>query len=363
MIVYILLAVCLILCLFSYSSYKKGKIERQQAEAADEKHLEELRQQHWDEILKDTEKAQQSLDEFNQKTAKAQQALEEFNQKAVEAQSKLNQLANQTALYEQRRNSEMQRAAEARAATNKLLEAEHERVAAELRGVKQLEEEKMNREFETKKAQLNLLYQKESNDLQELYETDKEEKEAELAYIKKELAEFQAKRAAINEQLRREEELANEQDFHRIILSNNDKEDIHYLLSIEQNIHNKELLHKLIWTEYIQRPFNTTLKNILGNKSPKNVIYCIENINNHKKYIGKTRGEYKDRQVNHLKASLSIGTISHQYIHDALFGHWDEFMFYILEEVQDANKLNEREKYYINFYETDKYGYNAKQGG
>lgn len=348
MIVYILLAVCLILCLFSYSSYKKAKNMHEEATIADKKYIEELRQQYWDEISKNTEKAQT--------------ALNEFNQKAAEAQQKLIQLTNQTALYEQRRNSEMQRAAEARAATDRLLEAEHERVAAELRGVKQLEEEKMKREFETKKAQLNLLYQKESNTLQELYETDKEEKEAELAYIKKELAEFQAKRAAINEQLRREEELANEQDFHRIILSNNDKEDIHYLLSIEQNIHNKELLHKLIWTEYIQRPFNTTLKNILGNKSPKNVIYCIENINNHKKYIGKTRGEYKDRQVNHLKASLNIGTISHQYIHDALFGHWDEFVFYILEEVKDDNKLNEREKYYINFYEADKYGYNQKVG-
>ena len=37
--------------------------------------------------------------------------------------------------------------------------------------------------------------------------------------IKAELNEFQAKRNAINEQLRREEELANEVDFHRIILS------------------------------------------------------------------------------------------------------------------------------------------------
>lgn len=348
MIVYILLAVCLILCLFSYSSYKKAKNMHEEATIADKKHIEELRRQYWDEISKNTEKAQT--------------ALNEFNQKAAEAQQKLIQLINQTALYEQRRNSEMERAAEARAATDRLLEAEHERVAAELRGVKQLEEEKMKQEFEAKKSQLNLLYQKESSALQELYESDKEEKEAELAYIKKELADFQAKRAAINEQLRREEELANEQDSHRIILSDNDKEDIHYLLSIEQNIHNKELLHKLIWTEYIQRPFNTTLKNILGNKSPKNVIYCIENINSHKKYIGKTRGEYRDRQINHIKASLGIGTLSHQYIHDALFGHWDEFVFYILEEVKDDNKLNEREKYYINFYEADKYGYNQKVG-
>ena len=63
-----------------------------------------------------------------------------------------------------------------------------------------------------------------------------------------------------------------------------------------------------------------------------------------------------------MKASLGIGTISHQYIHDALHKHWDEFMFYILEEVPDNESLTDREKYYITFYETDKYGYNAKVG-
>jgi len=38
---------------------------------------------------------------------------------------------------------------------------------------------------------------------------------------------------------------------HRIVLSDNAIEDIHFLKSIEDKIHNKELLHKLIWTEYL----------------------------------------------------------------------------------------------------------------
>ena len=104
------------------------------------------------------------------------------------------------------------------------------------------------------------------------------------------------------------------------------------------------------------------LKKIFGSKIPKNVIYCIENIKLHKKYIGKTSAEVSKRWTEHIKSSLSIGGIKHQNIHDALFEHWDEFTFSIMEEVVD-NKLSEREKYYINFFETDKFGYNQKGGG
>jgi len=50
-------------------------------------------------------------------------------------------------------------------------------------------------------------------------------------------------------------------------------------------------------------------KNIFGNRSPKNVIYCIENITTHKKYIGKTSAEVTKRWTDHLKNSLNIGGI------------------------------------------------------
>jgi len=132
-------------------------------------------------------------------------------------------------------------------------------------------------------------------------------------------------------------------------LKESDKSDIHFLLSIEDNINNKELLHKLIWTEYIQRPFNQMINSVFGSRIPKNVIYCIEDINTHKKYIGKTSAEVSKRWTDHIKNSLNIGTIKRQNIHDALYNHWDEFTFTILEEVKD-DKLGDREKFYINFF-------------
>ena len=100
----------------------------------------------------------------------------------------------------------------------------------------------------------------------------------------------------------------------------------------------------------------------MGNRNPKNVIYCIENINTGKKYIGKTSAEVSKRWTEHIKTSLNIGTIKTTNIHKALYNHWDEFIFYILTETE-KDKLSEMEKYYIKFYESDKHGYNIKAGG
>ena len=183
-----------------------------------------------------------------------------------------------------------------------------------------------------------------------------------LDAIKTEISDFQQKRAAINEAIRREEETKNEIDFHRIILSQESKDDIQYLLSLEDKLNNKTLLHKLIWSEYLQKPFNQMLKNCFGNNIPKGVIYCIENIESHKKYIGRTSAEVSKRWTEHMKTTLGIGTVKRSNIHSALYKHWDEFTFSVLEVV-DSSKLSEREKFYIQLFETDKYGYNMNSGG
>lgn len=195
----------------------------------------------------------------------------------------------------------------------------------------------------------------------ELQNKRREEIDKETQEIQNQLNEYKAKLNAVNEQIRKEEELANTIEVHSIHLAAAAKEDIKFLLSIEPNINNKEILRKLIWTTYIQPEFNLMIKKQFGSNIPKNVIYCIENINTHKKYIGKTQTEISKRWTEHIKASLNIGTISHQAIHDALYGHWDEFTFSIMEIVEKDN-LNDREKYYIKFYETDSYGYNMKRG-
>lgn len=263
---------------------------------------------------------------------------------------------------EKDREVAQQRAAEAQTATEQLLQSERGRLAAELQRKKELEEVKFEQEKEKRQEAINLYFDKLNAQIETAYKQKKEDLQTEIILLQSELNEWKSKQEAINQEIQRQQELEDSINFHRIQLKESDKSDIHFLLSIEDNINNKDLLHKLIWTEYIQRPFNQMINSTFGSKVPKNVIYCIENINTHKKYIGKTSAEVSKRWTDHIKNSLNIGTIKRQNIHDALYNHWDEFTFTILEEVKD-DKLGEREKFYINFFQTDKYGFNIKSGG
>lgn len=181
-----------------------------------------------------------------------------------------------------------------------------------------------------------------------------------LDCVKDELEKFHSQRAALNEVVRKERELREAETAHRIQLTDFDKEDIHFLNSISDKVHNKEVLNKLIWTTYLQKPLNEMINRICGSNIPKNVIYCIENIETHEKYIGKTAASIKDRWINHVKASLGISTISGQRIHAALRGNWDKFAFSIIEEVPLTENLLDREKFYIEMFESNIYGYNMK---
>lgn len=209
-------------------------------------------------------------------------------------------------------------------------------------------------------------YNKANQELNEsliLLNKQKEDKLAEIAKIQLQLDDYKKKQEAINERILHEEQLRLQQEAHRIILSQEDKDDIAYLTSIIPKMRNHEIIYKLIWSEYLQKPFNTMIKNLFGNKVPRNVIYCIEQIDGNKKYIGKTRTEVSKRWTEHIKTSLTIGGVARSQIHDALYLHWDEFYFSVLEVLPDDSKLSEREKYYINFYESDVTGYNATKGG
>lgn len=93
-------------------------------------------------------------------------------------------------------------------------------------------------------------------------------------------------------------------------------------------------------------------------------IYCIECINNNKKYIGQSV-DIIDRWSKH-KSSLRGGYHDNDYLQNAWNKYGEEsFNFYILEEC-DIDKLDELEMYWIDFYNTFKdrsKGFNLVSGG
>lgn len=168
-------------------------------------------------------------------------------------------------------------------------------------------------------------------------------------------------RASLIEAQIREQKLKDEQDFYHIHLSADAQEDIDKLLRFAKECHSQQPLRKLIWSEYFLKPFGEMAGRILG-KDKISGIYKITNIKDGKIYIGQST-DVKTRWSNHIKAALKIDSIAHSRVHDAMGeeGIWN-FTFELLEQCP-KEKLNEREKYYIEFYQSNVYGYNKTVGG
>lgn len=90
-------------------------------------------------------------------------------------------------------------------------------------------------------------------------------------------------------------------------------------------------------------------------------IYCIENKVNHKKYIGQTH-DFKYRWMHH-RADLRGGIHHNRHLQSAwnIYGE-NNFLFYVVEEVP-LEKLNTRESYWIQKFNTLEDGYNFDNGG
>lgn len=93
------------------------------------------------------------------------------------------------------------------------------------------------------------------------------------------------------------------------------------------------------------------------------VIYKITNKINEKCYIGQTRQNVNDRWLTHKRASTTNINEYNMCIKRAFRKYGIEnFIFEIIEEC-DESLLNEREIYWISYYDSFRKGYNSTLGG
>lgn len=97
----------------------------------------------------------------------------------------------------------------------------------------------------------------------------------------------------------------------------------------------------------------------------KGIIYKITNKVNGKMYIGQTIVKLSKRKNGHKRAAYNKRSKSYWgYLQCAIRKYdWENFQFDVIEEDIDMDKLDEREIYYIDFFDTFKNGYNLTLGG
>ena len=182
-----------------------------------------------------------------------------------------------------------------------------------------------------------------------------------LEQLKEELSDYQKRQQAVNEEIIRRRALEENKEFFSIQLSDEAKEDIKILRSIRFNLHFRENLDKLIYDNYISKPVNELVKRVLNGRAPSG-IYKITRLKTGEIYIGKST-DIKARWQQHVKTAFGVGTIAHSILHTTMEKDGVEnFTFEMIEEVPKDN-LTEREKFYIEFYNSKKYGLNQKAGG
>lgn len=138
-------------------------------------------------------------------------------------------------------------------------------------------------------------------------------------------------------------------------------DDIEFLLTtVAAKVQHPDIISKLVWQEYVKPNLEETFKRIEIKNEPG--IYKLTSLQNGKCYIGKST-DVKRRLTDHFKSAIGLTTISDQLVHHAIrkegFWNWTiEIITYC-----DKEKLGELEKYYIEFFKTQEFGYNKRAGG
>lgn len=280
---------------------------------------------------------------------KKKSLLQEYEQDKREVDLKLHNL--ETILEEKEKRYEE---------VNQDLDLYKEGKIKEIDGVAAEYEQRKQLEIKQKLQQMELQANSDFNNHVDSYTIQKEQMQCEIKKIKAELEVERSKRAAINEEILRQRKLEEEHDFYRIQLDSNDKDDVEALRSIAPRLRHPEVINKVIWSGYYQKPLAELRKRLLPNGDVSGV-YKITRLKTGEIYIGQSTSIDK-RWQDHVKSALGVGTLASSQLHRTMnIDGCENFTFEILEEVP-KDKLRERESYYIDFYDSKTYGLNTISG-
>lgn len=174
------------------------------------------------------------------------------------------------------------------------------------------------------------------------------------------LNDLKSKQLAYIRERARQEELKANQDFYRLVLDNSAENDIKLLRQVQNVISKKDAIDKILWSLYYKPAYDVLVSHLFKTAKPCG-IYKITSLASGKVYIGQSV-DCATRFSDHIKAGLAYVPTSNKLYQAMHKEGVENFLFELLEEVP-REKLNEREVYWIEFYDTKNSGLNVTKGG
>lgn len=192
------------------------------------------------------------------------------------------------------------------------------------------------------------------------YNSKISELEAQRDLVQKNLDQLKLVYQAATAAKLREQENEQKYSFYKIKLSDKQIADINDLQEFKVKLYNPSIVSKIIWSSYIIKPTGDLCNRVLG-KSIVCGIYKIADKTTGSIYIGQSK-DIASRWKQHIKCGLGIDAPSTNKLYNRMqeIGVWN-FTFELLQECP-ANKLNEKESFWINMYESNKIGLNSQKG-
>lgn len=222
---------------------------------------------------------------------------------------------------------------------------------------RELVNEKINKyKEEAQKEYLELL--KEEN---EDYNEQFKQLTSKIKELEKELRERKRAVQSAIEQAKRELEDKEQMNFYKLHLSPEDIEEISRLRTVVPYLRTAEPINKVIWSVYYLHATNDLIGRVVG-KDITTGIYKITNLDTKMSYIGQSV-DIGARFKQHIKRGVGAEAQTRNKLYPAMYSLGPEnFSFEIIEKCS-KDELNAREKYWIEYFESNSFGYNATGGG
>lgn len=216
------------------------------------------------------------------------------------------------------------------------------------------------KEYQTNKEKFDIYLENLKKDSLNEYENNSKLLKEEIDELQRSLTSLKNTKAATIEALQKEKAIQQQKDLYRLNINDQDLQDISFLKSIQYKISKPRILAMLIWQSYFQPLAKQKFPTILGSDIVCG-IYKITNTTNEMCYIGQSV-DIRKRWNDHCKAGLGIDTPQGNKLYKAMNEDGLENFTFELIEKCNQEELNDKEKYYIDLYNSIDFGYNGQSG-